>query len=436
MFSLLVQILRLAIPALGVLIATPLYLLLDTAVVGHLGGVNLAALGAASVIQTVVTTQLTFLSYGTTARSSHHFGAGRRDKAIYEGLQATWVALGVGIVLALIIAIGSPIFTHFIADDPEVAHLATQWLRHACPVIPAALIVMAGNGWMRGVQNTTLPLIFTLAGVIPAAICVPLFVHRYGIIGSAWANVLGEGIIAALFLITLIIQLAKHCQGYSYLPQWTLIKEQLRLGVNLIARSLGMQVALLTAATVAGRFGANSLGAHQLLNQVWSFLTLVLDSIAIAAQALVGGALGAKDTAKATTTGRMVIQISTGLGILLAIIMGATHNLIPQIFTNDPAIIATTHGPWICLLIMLVLGGVVFALDGVLLGAADAAFLRNATIAAVLIGYIPGAVAALIFDWGLPGVWGGLIAFLLIRLIAGAWRFHSGAWTHQWNSQA
>ncbi|MDO4929408.1 MAG: MATE family efflux transporter [Corynebacterium sp.] len=428
MLSTLKQILRLAIPALGVLVATPLYLLIDTAFVGHLGGISLAALGAASVIQTVVTTQLTFLSYGTTARAAHHYGAGRRDKAVYEGLQATWVALVVGVGLALIIVCGAPYFTGFIADDPEVAGLATQWLRHACPVIPAALIVMAGNGWLRGVQNTTLPLIFTLAGIVPAAIAVPIFVNRYGLIGSAWANVLGESIIAVLFLVTLVRNLNKECQGQSKRPQMSIIKDQLGLGVNLIARSLGMQLALLTAATAAGRFGPNSLGAHQVLNQIWSFLTLVLDSIAIAAQALVGGALGAGDKLRAMSTGRMVTIISTGMGVVLAAIMALGSTRIPRIFTSDPAVLESMKGPWACLLIMLVLGGVVFALDGVLLGAADAAFLRNATLAAVILGYIPGALLAIYTGSGLVGVWSGLIAFLLIRLVAGLWRFRSGAW--------
>lgn len=421
------SILRLAFPALGVLLATPLYLLLDTAVIGHLGGVYLAALGAASVIQTVVTAQLTFLSYGTTSRAAHHYGAGNRPAAIYEGVQATWVALAVGILLSIIMLVGAPFFARLIADDPEVSALAAQWLRHACPVIPAALIVMAGNGWMRGVQDTRTPFIFTLCGVIPAAIAVPIFVRHYGFIGSAWANVLGESIIAFLFIIALI-RSKSHIKIYGWKPQWSLIRIQLSLGLNLIARSLGMQIALLSAAAAAGRFGSASLGAHQVLGQIWSFLSLILDSIAIAAQSLVGAALGKKDMVEAKKISYRVISFSTILGIILALFMLLSSSMIPRIFTRDENILFAIEQSWLCLIIMLIIGGIVFALDGILLGAGDAKFLRNATLIAALCGYIPGAYMAVHFNWGLTGVWAGLIAFLLIRLIAGAWRFLSGKW--------
>ena len=197
-------ILALALPALGVLAANPLYLLLDTAVVGRLGTAQLAALAAGTTIQSTVTTQLTFLSYGTTARSSRLFGAGKRDEAIAEGVQATWVALLVGLGLATIIWLFAQPIAFALTNDHETAAQAARWMHVAAIAIPLTLIIMAGNGWMRGIQNTRLPFLLTLCGLVPGAIALPFLVQRFGLVGSAVANVLGMGITASLFLAVLI----------------------------------------------------------------------------------------------------------------------------------------------------------------------------------------------------------------------------------------
>lgn len=417
------QIFALALPALGVLAAMPLYLLLDTAVVGRLGGFELAALGAAVTIQSQVTTQLTFLSYGTTARSSRLFGAGDRRGAVAEGVQATWVAVFVGLAIAVAVVLFAPWFTYWLSGDHEVAVEATRWLRAAAPAIPLVLIIMAGNGWLRGIQNTRLPLYFTLAGVIPGAVLIPVLVHHFGLVGSAYANVIAEGVTAALFLIAL----SRHHEG-SWWPRWSVIRRQLSLGRDLIMRSLSFQVAFLSAAAVAARFGTASLAAHQVLLQLWNFITLVLDSLAIAAQTLTGAALGAGSAQLARKVGTRVIGYSVvfagGLGLVFAVL----HGVIPQIFTRDAAVLEAVTGPWWIMIVMIILGGVVFAIDGVLLGASDAVFLRNASIIAVLAGFLPGVWISYLLDAGLTGVWGGLLAFILIRMFAVVWRFRSMRW--------
>ncbi|ALC06168.1 Na+-driven multidrug efflux pump [Corynebacterium deserti GIMN1.010] len=419
------QILGLAFPALGVLAAMPLYLLLDTAVVGRLGGFELAALGAATTIQAQITTQLTFLSYGTTARSSRLFGAGDRKGAIAEGVQATWVALGVGLLIMATMLLGAPTFASWLSGDEAVATHAGQWLRVAAFAVPLVLIIMAGNGWLRGVQNTRLPLYFTLAGVIPGAIMIPIFVSHFGLVGSAWANLLAEGITATLFIGALI----KEHQG-PWRPQWNIMRNQLVLGRDLILRSLSFQVAFLSAAAVAARFGTASLAAHQVMLQLWNFITLVLDSLAIAAQTLTGAALGAGTAAMARRVGTRVITYSLlfagGLGALFVVL----HAVIPRIFTQDVAVLAHIASPWWIMVAMIVMGGIVFAIDGVLLGASDAVFLRNASIIAVVLGFLPGVWISYALDAGLTGVWWGLFAFIAIRLFAVAWRFQSMKWAH------
>jgi putative MATE family efflux protein len=431
------RILALAWPALAVLAATPLYLLWDTAVVGRLGAADLAALGAGATVLAQVTTQLTFLSYGTTARAARRFGAGDTTGAVAEGVQATWVALGVGAVLAVVLhLVAGPVAGWLTGGDAAVADDAARWLRVTSLSVIPALVTMAGNGWLRGISNTRWPLYFTLIGVVPMAVTVPLAVNRYGIVGSAYANVLGETLTALGFVWALVHTWRSVGDGRGTRPSWRVIRPQLAMGRDLVLRSLSFQVAFLSAAAVAGRMGAPSLAAHQILMQVWNFLTLVLDSVAVAAQALVGAALGSGSAAAARRVGRTVLRFSVGAGLVLAAVVAVGGVVVPGLFTPDAAVLdamgaghGVVHwGPWWILAVMVLAGGVVFALDGVLLGAGDVAYLRTATIVSVVLGFIPGVWLAWFADLGLTGVWYGLLAFIVIRLLAVVWRFRSGRW--------
>lgn len=417
------DIFRLAFPALGVLSATPLYLLLDTAVVGQLGAAQQAALGAAASIQSVVTTQLTFLSYGTTARAARHFGAGRKDDAVAEGVQATWVAVGVGMLLAILMWLFAGPIARALTGDEATGNAAASWLHIAALAIPLTLIVMAGNGWMRGLQDTMRPFYFTLAGMVPGAICVPIFVHLWGLRGSALANVVGMGIVACCFLWQLRKQ---HTGSWTIRPR--VIGHQLVLGRDLIVRSLSFQVAFLSAMAVASRFGTLALAAHQILLQLWNFLTLILDSLAIAAQTLIGAALGAGSREHARLTGRTIMVYSTIFSGGLAVVLALGNRFIPRIFTPDDGVLTTISGPWWLMVLMVVMGGVLFAFDGVLLGAGDAAYLRTITIGSVVFGFLPGVWIAYAVDGGLVGVWCGLLAFIALRTIAVVVRFRSMKW--------
>lgn len=417
------EVFGLAFPALGVLAAMPLYLLLDTAVVGRLGAQELASLAAATTIHTVVTTQLTFLSYGTTARSSRLFGAGKRAEAVAEGVQATYVALGVGGLLAIIMWIFGGVFAQWLTGDPTTAAGTALWLRIAALAIPVTLVEMAGNGWMRGVQNTKKPLYFTLAGMIPGAIAVPAFVYWWGLAGSAIATVMGMSIIASLF----VRELYKQHEG-SWAFRWHIVREQLILGRDLILRSASFQVAFLTATAVVSRVGTAALGGHQIMMQLWNFMSLILDSLAIAAQALTGAALGAGSARHARSVGSKVVMYSTIFSAFLALVFAAGAGVIPRVFTSSQEVIDAMSQPWWILVGMVIAGGVVFALDGVLLGAGDAAFLRSLTIASVLLGFLPGVLLAHAMGTGLTGVWCGLAAFISFRLIGVVYRFYSMKW--------
>ncbi|RSZ61751.1 MATE family efflux transporter [Corynebacterium hylobatis] len=417
------QIFALALPALGVLSATPLYLLLDTAVIGRLGAAELAALAVGTTVQSTVTTQLTFLSYGTTARASRLYGSGKREEAVAEGVQATWVGLGVGLVIAAAIWVLAEPIALALSGDAATAAASAQWLHIAAFAIPLTLVVMAGNGWLRGVQDTRRPLWFTLAGVIPGAVLIPVLVGQFGLPGSAVANVIGVAITTACFLIALA---REHRGGWR--PRWSIMRRQLVMGRDLILRSMSFQVAFVSAAAVAARFGTSSLAAHQIMLQLWNFITLVLDSLAIAAQALTGAALGRGTVGIAKQVGQRVTVYSLIFAGALGAVFALGAGVIPRLFTTDTSVLDTIAGPWWLMIIMIILGGAVFALDGVLLGAGDAAFLRTITIASVVFGFLPGVWISFAVDGGLTGIWLGLLAFIIIRLVAVVWRFRSMAW--------
>jgi putative MATE family efflux protein len=418
------EVLRLAGPALPVLAAEPLYLLVDTAVVGRLGVVPLAGLAIGGVLFAQVTSQLNFLSYGTTARAARLHGAGRRDGAVAEGVQATWLALAVGVVVLGVGQLVARPVADVLSGGGEVADAAVSWLRTALFGAPLILVTLAGNGWMRGVQDTVSPLRYVLAGNGLSALACPLFVHvlGWGLPGSAAANVLGQTLGAALFLTALARE------RVPVRPDPARMGAQLVLGRDLLARSLAFQACFLSAAAVAARFGPASVAAHQVVLQLWNFMALVLDAVAIAAQSLVGAALGAGGAERARALARQVTGYGLVLGVGFGALFAALVGVLPPVFTSDAAVLALVPIAWWFFVALQPVAGVVFALDGVLLGAGDAAFLRTTTLGAAVLGFLPLVWASLAFGWGLAGIWSGLAAFMLLRLVAVGLRARSGRW--------
>lgn len=427
------EVLRLAAPALPVLAAEPLYLLVDTAVVGRLGAVPLAGLAVAALLFVLVTSQLTFLAYGTTARAARLHGAGRRADAVAEGAQATWLGLGVGVAVTMVGQVVAGPVTRALGDGGAVAAAADSWLRVALLGAPFVLVALAGNGWMRGVQDTARPLRYVLAGNGLSALACPLLVHGagtwpgMGLVGSAIANVVGQVAGAGLFLGALARERAA-VPGLSLRPVPALLRAQVVLGRDLVARTLAFQACFLSAVAVAARFGAPAVAAHQIVMQLWAFMALVLDAVAIAAQSLVGAALGRADTRRARSLARQVAGYGLVLGTAFGAVFAALSGVLPAVFTDDRAVLALVGVPWWFFAALQPVGGVVFALDGVLLGAGDAAFLRTSTLLAAVGGFLPLVWVSLVAGWGLAGIWTGLTVFMLVRLAAVTLRARSGRW--------
>lgn len=422
------RIAGLALPALGVLAAEPVYLLFDIAIVGRLGAVALAGLAIGGLILGLVSSQGTFLSYGTTARSARHFGAGDRSSAVGEGVQATWLALGLGVLIIVVVQAAAVPLLGAIADGGAIAEAALPWLRVAILGAPAILVSLAGNGWMRGVQDTARPLRYVVTGFALSAVLCPLLVYgwlglpRLELVGSAVANLAGQWLAAVLFLAALL------AERVPLRPDVAMLRSQSVMGRDLLLRSLAFQACFVSAAAVAARFGAAAVAAHQVVLQLWSFLALVLDSLAIAAQALVGAALGGGHSEHAKWVARRVTVFSTVAALLLAAVFAAGASVFPALFTDDRSVLAAIGVPWWFLVAQLPIAGIVFALDGVLLGSGDARFMRNATLASALIGFLPMIWLSLAFDWGLWGIWTGLTTFMVLRLAFVGWRTLSGRW--------
>jgi putative MATE family efflux protein len=426
------QIAAMALPALGVLGAEPLYLLFDLAVVGRLGALQLAGLAIGSLVLGVIGSQSIFLSYATTSRSARYYGAGDRRAAVIEGVHATWLALSLGVLVVVVVqATAVPLLsvvTGAKGEGDEIAAAALPWLRIAIMGAPAILISLAGNGWMRGVQEQVRPLRFVAAGFSLSALLCPLLVYgwlgfpRWELVGSAVANLVGQWVAALMFLTALLRERA------PLRPKRSVLRAQLVLGRDLFVRSLAFQVCFVSAGAVAARFGAAALAAHQVVLQLWTFLALVLDSLAIAAQTLVGAALGAGDATHAKSVARGVTMSSTAAAGILASLLAAGAVAVPQLFTKEPSVLAAIGVPWWFMVAQLPLAGMVFALDGVLLGAGDAAFMRTATVISALIGFLPLIWLSLAYGWGLVGIWSGLSTFVVLRLIFVGWRTLSGRW--------
>lgn len=421
-----VPVLRLAASAFIVLAAEPCFVLVDTAVVGHLGPVQLAGLSIGGTLISLVAIVGAFLDYGTTSRSARWYGAGDRHGAVEEGVTATVLALLLGTVgTGIGEALAVPMVHILAGGNVAVEQAGVRWFRLAVLGLPGILVVLAGNGWMRGVQDTRRPVQIVVAANVASAVASPVLVYPLGLglNGSAIANVLAQIAGGILFLRALRQERRPWRQG------WATYRGQLIVGRDLLLREIGFQAAFLCAAGVAARMGTAQIAAHQIGYQLWNLVALLLDSFAIAAQSLVGASLGSRNVAAARRTAAHVARYGLYAGIGAGAVLAAGWAVIPLAFTSSEAVVHETHLLWPFLAGMQPAAGILFALDGVLIGAGDVGFMRSLTLLSALGVFVPLTLAALHWHWGIAGVWGGLTAFILVRLAGMAARTRTSHWT-------
>lgn len=419
------EIRRLAIPALGALAAEPLYLLVDTAIVGHLGTRQLAALAIAATLLTTLVSLCIFLTYGTTAQVARLHGAGDEERAGRLAAQALWLASGLGILLALACLLLADPLVALLGGRGETAALAARYVRISAAGLPAALVALAGQGYLRGVADLRTPLVIVVAAQAVNVVLELWFVYGlgWGLDGSAAGTVVAQAAMGATFAWLLL-----RPPAVSRRPQRSLLVPLMRSSGDLFVRSAALLAAFATASAVVARIGETSLGAHQIAMNVFFFLALVLDAMAIAAQVLVGRALGAGDAVLARALALRTIGWSLAVGGAFAAVLLALAGALPRAFTSDPAVVERAHAIWPLLALLQPLAGAVFALDGVLIGAGDSRYLAGSMLLAGLGAYVPIALLALALGWGVTGVWAGLLALIGVRLVTIGWRFAGGRW--------
>jgi putative MATE family efflux protein len=418
------EILALALPALGALAAEPLYLLVDTAIVGHLGTPQLAALALAATVLSSLVSLCIFLTYGTTARVSRLHGAGHDEDADRLASQALWLALAVGATLAALVAALAPPLVALLGGERDVAALATRYLRIASLGVPMALIALAGQGWLRGVGDLRTPLVIVVAANAANVVLEVLFVLvlGWGLDGSAWGTVIAQAGMGAAFVAIMLRAPADRRR-----PDLERIRSLVSIGAQLLVRTAALLGCFVLATAVCAHIGAPSLAAHQIGFQLFTFLALGLDAIAIAGQVIVGRALGAGDADAAYAAARRMIEWAVGAGVLIGAVLLALIDVIPRAFTGDPAVIDRAQAMWPLFCALWPLAAIVFALDGILIGAGDTRWLAGAMVVAAAV-FVPLALLALELEWGIVGVWCALLALMAARLATLAPRFVGRRW--------
>ena len=422
------EIWRLAWPALGALVAEPLYVLADTAIVGRIGTPQLGGLAVASSILLTAHAMFIFLAYGTTAAVARLLGAGEHRRAAYQAVQSIWLALAAGAVLAAVGFVLAPRLVDALGgDDPEVLHNALVYLRVSLFGLPAMMVVLAGVGYLRGVQDTKRPFAVALGSAVGNLVLEIVLVYGFGqgIGASALSTVIAQTAAAAMFVWWIKKAVARF--GVSLRPDRRVIKRLAVVGLDLLVRTTALRVSVTLTVAAAARIGTDDLAAHQIVFEVWTVLALILDAVAIAGQALIGQALGASQPQRARTLGRRMIAWGVVAGVLTGTVVLAFSGLLPHVFTEDAAVIALASFLLLHVGFSQPAAGVVFALDGVLIGAGDLRFLAVSMVGAGVV-LVSGAVLVVAIGAGIGWLWAALHSWIAARLIMMLWRFKSDRW--------
>ena len=415
------RIVSLAIPALGTLAVEPLYVLVDTAIVGRLGTAQLAGLAIASTILLTTVSIASALEYGLTPAVAFANGSGDTAEARAASADGVHLAALAGIPLAVALAALARPLCWLLGGRGEVLHHASTYLRIAAVGLPFILLAYVGHGVMRGLNSLRLPLVIVLVGNVVNLVLevVAVYVLKWGVAGSAASTVVAQVAVAAAFLVVLSPHTAR------VRPRWRRLRPMLVIGGHFAVRSLAMYAVWNSATLIAARVDTPTLAAHQVLTQMFMFLALALDALAIPAQSLVAGALGATRPTEAMRIGALCTRLSLWCGLGVAVVLAVGSPWISRVFSEDVAVHDRLILGLLILAVMQLPGAVAFALDGALIGAADQQWLARQAILNT-IGFVPLAVATLIRpSLGMVGLWGAQLAWMILRAYVNGRRWNS-----------
>jgi putative MATE family efflux protein len=407
------RILRLALPALGSLAVEPLYILVDTAIVGRLGTAQLGGLALAATVLGLVVAACNFLTYGTTERVARRIGAGRADDAAEVAVQTMWLSSIVGITLAPLIGLGAPWLAGVLGGQGDVVAFGETYLRIGALGIPFVVFALGAQGVQRGVSDYRTPLVILLTSNAVNAVLEVLFVYGFGwgVPGSAWSTVIAQVGAAVAFAVAV----RRHLRGATRRgPSRSGMAPLMSAGRHLLLRVGSMLAVTITATAIAARIDEPTLAAHQIGASLLLFLALALDALAIPAQTLVAEELGQGARDAAAEISRRCARLSVIVGTALALVLAAASPALPHAFSADPAVVAraTTVVLWIAALV--VPAALAFAYDGVLIGAGDYRFLGLAALG-YLLAVLPLFALTLATDAGIAAIWGTLGVWMVLR---------------------
>jgi putative MATE family efflux protein len=420
------EILRLAVPAFGALVAEPLFLLADSAIVGRIGTVPLGGLGVASqAISTIVGIAI-FLAYGTTAAVARQLGAGNQRAAIRQGIDGLWLAAVIG---AVVLAAGwplSPAIAGAFGGSAAVTAQAAIYLRISLLGAPAMLAVLAGTGVLRGLQDTATPLSVAVAANVVNIILNATFVLglHWGIAGSAWGTVIAQNAAALAYLA--VVGRGARRAGVSFTPDRPGVRAAAFAGGSLVMRTLALQATLVIVTAIAARQGNAAIAANQVAFRIWNLLALALDAIAIAGQAITGRHLGGGDVAAARAATNRMIAWGAAYGVTFGLAVLAVRPFLPGLFDVAPDVRRLLLAVLFIVAAVQPVSGVVFVLDGVLIGAGDQNYLALAGLGTLAVFGV--AVTVLVPGRGLIALWVAFTAWMLARLVTLALRARSSRW--------
>lgn len=422
------RILALAVPAIATLIADPLLGIVDTAVVGRIGAEELGALGLAVAVLAAVSWIFNFLVYGTTAAVARAVGAQDPEAAGRRVAHAGQAALLLGVLAGLVVALAAPVLLDLAGAVESLVDPATGYLRVRAVGVPFLLLGYVGHGAFRGVSDTRTPLVVVaLANLLNGALDVLLVLRwGWGLEGAAWATVAAE--VAAVVVFALLLRRAGLPLTGHGRPSWIELTGLLRVSRDLFLRTGGLVFGLLVVTAAAARVDAVTAAAHQVLWQVWIVVSFFMDGFAIAAQAMVGTALGAGDVAGARATARSLLVWGIGGGVAAAGLLLLADGVVPRLLTDEAGVLAVVAAAWWLAAGGHVINGTVFVLDGVFMGAGDFAYLRTWTIVSAATAAV-GAQIAVATGGGIVALWVALEAMMVVRLVSLVARLRDDTWT-------
>lgn len=401
------RVLSIALPALGALIAEPIFVLIDSAMVGHLGSEPLAGLGVASAIVQTLVYLFVFLLFSTTTRAAQAYG--RRDipGALSVGVQSVYLAVGIGSVLAVSMFFAAPWLLSFFEASPEALPHAHAYLRASSPGVVGMFVVMAATGTLRGLHDTRAALAVSVVGAVVNVALNATFIYGLGL-GVAGSGV-GTSVTQLLMAGALVYFMGVHSRRLyaSFIvgetcapslrsqvvlrPSLAGVHASVRDGAWLLVRTIGLRIALMSTLFVATQLGVLAVAAHHIAWTVWGFTAFTLDALAIAGQTLFASA-SANEAARAEIRDRhpdvlgeysraellrLLTRWALGTGALLGVVLALITPFLPGFFSTDPQVISATHMPLLIACVSMPVAAVIFLYDGIMMGADRASFLAK-----------------------------------------------------------